>query len=123
MSRLAFLLAKRYVLSGLPSGLVLSDVAYSSSDAQSTGTWTLSGKALVAPGTYVINFKVTDKDNGFTTKDLTITVTKEDARVTYTGSYYVSTPSVNVNTATVELTNEMFHKLLSIMGYKLNLID
>jgi hypothetical protein len=46
---------------------------------------------------------VTDKDGGFSKVDITLTVTQEDARATYTGALYVSTESTSSSNANVML--------------------
>ncbi|MDH4117763.1 MAG: ExeM/NucH family extracellular endonuclease, partial [Acidimicrobiia bacterium] len=84
---------------GLPSGIELAD---DGCGAVSCG-WTLSGYALVAPGTYVIRITVEDGNGDSTSADITITVTQEDARATYTGALYVSTASTSSGSAQVTL--------------------
>src|SRR5262249_33675047 len=62
--------------SGLPNGLTLSASA-TSSGLFDTATWTLSGIANVAPGTYVVTVSVTDKDGAAGHTEITITVNQE----------------------------------------------
>jgi hypothetical protein len=62
----------------------------------------LTGKALVAPGAYVVRVTVSDGlDSRYT--DVTITVTQEDARATYTGLMFISTSCATCSKATVTL--------------------
>jgi hypothetical protein len=64
----------------------------------SSGSWTLSGRALVPEGTYIV--RVTISDGAASNYiDVTITVTKEDMTLTYTGQSFVSTSSVNGTTS------------------------
>jgi len=68
------------------------------------------GKAIIdltlnqPPGTYSIDIKF-DGDAQYQQSSVSnpFTITKEDARITYTGSYFVSTPSINDGTAKVAL--------------------
>ena len=81
---------------GLPSGLSLELASTSANDR----TWTLSGTANVAPGTYVVRVTVSDNDNtdvktGFT--DITIVVAKEDATVGFNGALFYAVPSGSAN--------------------------
>jgi len=82
---------------GLPTGLTLTPVG-------SAGTWSLAGRAQVAPGAYTVRVTVTDKDGGAGNTDVGITVVAEDARVTYTGAMFASTASATTNAATVTLS-------------------
>jgi hypothetical protein len=82
---------------GLPNGLTLTT-------GGSAGTWTLTGKALVAPGAYTVRVTVTDKDGGAGGTDIGLTVAAEDARVTYAGALFASTASPTSNAATVTLS-------------------
>ncbi|MBA3335394.1 MAG: tandem-95 repeat protein, partial [Acidobacteria bacterium] len=93
---------------GLPSGMTLSSPAICTASTTSligAGTscgWTVSGRAMVAPGTYVVTVTVSDgalsNSTGFT-----ITVNREDARATYTGALFAATSTVSSGTATVTL--------------------
>ena len=49
------------------------------------GRWTLAGNVTAAPGTYTGSVTVTDGDGEAITKPLIVTVTPEDAVVTYLG--------------------------------------
>jgi PKD domain/Putative Ig domain len=82
---------------GLPTGLALTS-------GSSAGTWSLAGKAQVAPGVYTVRITVTDKDGGAGNTDVGITVTAEDARVTYSGALFASTASVTSSAATITLS-------------------
>ena len=76
-------------------------------------TGTLTDVALLetvlgqmAPGSHTVTAVFNEVDTTHfevTNPTTTLTITKELARVTYTGSYYVSTPSINENTAQVTL--------------------
>lgn len=81
---------------GLPNGLALED-------GIDGGTWALTGSALVSPGTYEVTLEVSD-GSAAAAVAVTIHVTAEDARPTYTGSVFASTTSVNSSTATVTLS-------------------
>lgn len=82
---------------GLPNGLSLAA-------GSTSGTWTLSGKAIAAPGTYKITVSVKDKDGATGSTDVAITVTREDARAYYAGGTYASTGSSTATTAMVTLS-------------------
>jgi len=92
---------------GLPDAMSLEpDIRLEFSgaaDQVETGTWTLAGIADLAPGTYVIRVTVTDEDVGERFADTTIVVKPEDARSTYAGALFVSTPSIDETVAVVEL--------------------
>jgi hypothetical protein len=66
---------------GLPAGLSLAD----GSTGEHSRTWTLAGNVTAAPGTYTGSVTVTDGDGEAITKPLIVTVTPEDAVVTYLG--------------------------------------
>ena len=71
---------------GLPAGLS----AWPSSRPRSTAArWTLAGNVTAAPGTYIGSVTVTDGDGEAITAPLTVTVTPEDAAVTYLGDTLV----------------------------------
>ena len=62
-------------------------------------TWTLSGRAMVGEGTYIV--RITFSDGAATSyKDVTITVTKEGATLEYTGDTLKSTGSTATNSTT-----------------------
>ncbi|MCA1683599.1 MAG: putative Ig domain-containing protein, partial [Actinobacteria bacterium] len=74
---------------GLPTGLTLTAAAGAGGNPATTadpGTrdWTLAGTMKVQSGTYVVRVTVTDGSLSSYT-DITITVTKEDASIDYTG--------------------------------------
>ena len=66
---------------GLPAGLSLAELSTSEHGRR----WTLAGNVTAAPGTYVGSVTVTDGDGEAITRSLTVTVTPEDAVVTYLG--------------------------------------
>jgi PKD repeat protein len=72
-------------------------------DPNQANTWTLNGIADLEPNTYIIRVTVTDDDGGEGYADATIVVQPEDARSTYVGPMFVSTPSIDETTAVVEL--------------------
>jgi hypothetical protein len=93
---------------GLPSGLALSSPANCTASTVAlvgAGTscgWTVSGRVMGAPGTYVVTVTVSDGVLQNSTS-LTITVNREDARATYTGALFAATSTVSSGTATVTL--------------------
>jgi len=92
-------------LTSLPDALTI-DAGLSfdgAGDQQTPATWTLSGIADLAPGTYIIRIMVTDDDGGEGIADTEIIVNPEDAISTYVGPLFVSTPSINDTIAIVEL--------------------
>jgi hypothetical protein len=68
-------------------GLTLSETSTGANDR----TWKLSGKALVAAGSYVVRVTVADDGSPTGTKstDITINVAKEDATISYTGTQFI----------------------------------
>jgi hypothetical protein len=89
---------------GLPAGLSTTGLPSCGPSGTLYGcTWTLTGTANVAPGVYTIRATVADDLGASAYKDITITVTQEDARATYTGALYVSTSSSSSSNATVML--------------------
>ncbi len=80
---------------GLPVGVNLID--------NHDGTATISGIVQLAPDTYTAQITITDPGGLSDTKPVTITVTPEDARATYTGPMLVSTTCATCSTATVPL--------------------
>ena len=86
-------------VAGLPSGLTFSTPTCENG----TCRWTLTGKAMVAPATYIVHVSVKDKDAGEGTTDMTLIVTHEDARVTFTGALFASTASTTSSAANVTL--------------------
>ncbi len=95
---------------GLPAWLSLT----AGGCASGSCSWTLKGTALAAPGIYVVRATVTDQSGGSAAVDITITVTKEDALVTYTGPLFASTGSVNSSTANVTLAATV--RDISVLG-------
>ncbi|WP_252851503.1 PKD domain-containing protein [Aeoliella straminimaris] len=90
---------------GLPDdGTIVGDLVFLGSDDQaSPATWTVSGIADLEPGAYQFRITVLDDEGGVSTAISSIDVQRETAVATYSGSTFVSTPSVNNNEATVEL--------------------
>jgi PKD repeat protein len=66
----------------LPTGLVWTAQGCNTTDP-GTCTWRISGTAGVPEGAYTIRVTVDDDDGGLTTFDILITVTPEDATVTF----------------------------------------
>ncbi|MCK5217385.1 MAG: PKD domain-containing protein, partial [Methanosarcinales archaeon] len=88
----------------LPGKLILTDENCTINEGTATWTWTLEGLAFMAPGTYIVNASVSDNAGASSCIDITVNVTREDARATYTGSLFTSTSSVNSGMATVTLS-------------------
>jgi hypothetical protein len=65
--------------------------------------WTLSGRVFVPEGTYLVRITITDGDQGVQTATETITVTKENAYIEYSGDSFKTTDSANTSNATVNL--------------------
>ena len=78
----------------LPSAISLVSGATSN-------TWKLTGTAQMAPGTYTIRVTISDEDGGSSDQDVTIIVTEEDARATYTGDMFAFTASGGTNATVV----------------------
>jgi hypothetical protein len=88
---------------GLPAGLELTELQNNGGASPGSAGWTVSGRAMVGPGTYSIRVAVSDgTESRFT--EFTLTVAPEDARSTYTGAIFVSTSSVSSSKATVTLS-------------------
>src|SRR5262249_882790 len=92
---------------GLPDGLTFTEGGCTSSNNGLAGigsscTWTISGRALAAPGAYVVSVAVTDGTSQ-SIATITINVAQEDARADYTGASFVSTPGTSSNVANVTL--------------------
>jgi uncharacterized repeat protein (TIGR01451 family) len=66
---------------GLPTGLSLG----TTTTGANSRTWTLSGNALVQAGVYTVRFRVTDNTACYIEQDIVVTVTQEDAQISYTG--------------------------------------
>jgi VCBS repeat-containing protein len=90
---------------GLPdASSIAGGLSFAGAANQSTpATWVLSGIADLQPGTYVLRMTVTDDDGGAAYSDTTLVVDREDACNTYAGPMFVSTPSIKISVATVEL--------------------
>ena len=89
---------------GLPNGMSLSSGNCTASGIGTNCAWTVTGRALVAPGTYVVTVKVQDGSGASGTTVFNIVVTKEDARVYYTGMTFVNTASATSGLATTTLS-------------------
>jgi hypothetical protein len=88
---------------GLPNGLSISPAVCNTQNFLTTCTWTLSGRADTAPGSYIVRASVTDVEDASAFQDISITVTQEDARAAYTGLLFTSTSCPTCSTATVAL--------------------
>ena len=75
--------------SGLPSGVTLTAAPCTTigtaAGARQQCTWTVTGTAAVAPGTYTLELTATDDDTRATTSTVDIVVRPEDARVAFIG--------------------------------------
>ena len=90
-------------VTGLPAGLSLAATSVSDDATRPGGaTWTVVGKTTAGPGTYEVTVIVTDDTGGSGSTSFAITVTEEDAEVTYTGDSLAFT-SPGQTTATVVL--------------------
>jgi hypothetical protein len=87
---------------GLPSNLSMTGSSTPNGSGGSTGSWTLSGKALVPAGTYTIRVTITDPDGGSAYQDVVIIVSKENMTFTYTGQQFANTSKVG-GTVTVNV--------------------
>jgi hypothetical protein len=88
---------------GLPAGISLNPGTCNPVNGGSTCTWTVSGNVLASQGIYNVAVTVTDDVGASGTTSFTIEVSKEDARVTYTGTTFASTSCSTCSTATVTL--------------------
>lgn len=90
---------------GLPDAASISAGVAFAGDANqvATGTWTVSGIADLAPGTYIFRVAVSDEDGGTGTADATVVVEQENADATYDGPLFVSTDPQNPNDGVVPL--------------------
>jgi len=84
---------------GLPSALTLTGSS-TPSGGGSSGTWTLSGNALVPAGTYTVRVTISDAQGGSTFRDVVITISQEDALIFYSGDTLKSTGSTASNSTT-----------------------
>ncbi|WP_157544544.1 reprolysin-like metallopeptidase [Nocardioides halotolerans] len=89
--------------SGLPAGLNVTETDTSGATGPLTSTFTVSGHATDAPGTYPVTVTVTDGTDS-EELDLTIEVTAEDATATYTGPATVEAPVGGNDVVTVPLS-------------------
>jgi trimeric autotransporter adhesin len=90
-------------VTGLPAGLSLAATSVSDEATRpGSATWTVVGKATAGPGTYNVTVTVTDDTGGSGSTSFAITVTEEDAEVTYSGDSLAFT-SPGATTATVLL--------------------
>jgi subtilisin family serine protease len=70
---------------GLPTGLTMTANGCTTSGDKQTCTWTIAGVAGVSAGTYTIRTTVTDDDGDTASADATVTVSPEDATVSFDG--------------------------------------
>ncbi|HET9218437.1 MAG TPA: Ig-like domain-containing protein [Terriglobia bacterium] len=74
-----------------------------STTGDNSRTWTIGGRALLAPGAHTVRVNISDGlINSYV--EWTLTVTKEDAGVNYSGVIFFSTSSVSASTGTATLT-------------------
>jgi hypothetical protein len=110
-------------------GLTLTPTGSTSSYPRA---WTLAGRALVGEGVYTVRICISD-GAATSTIDVTITVTKEDAAIEFTGDTLVATTSGGSNpTANVPMTllvrestdgslgNQLTGKTVNVAGYNGN---
>ncbi len=84
-----------FLAEGLPTGLSFVD--------NGDGTGTLNGLIKDAPGTYIALINATDDEGDSDIRSLPITITPEDARLTYSGPHNVHTGCTTCPVATVYL--------------------
>jgi trimeric autotransporter adhesin len=90
-------------VTGLPAGLSLVPASVSDDATRpGTATWAVAGKVAAAPGTYNVRVTVADEADDADSSSFAITVSPEDAEVTYTGDVLAFT-SPGAATATVVL--------------------
>ncbi len=90
-------------VTGLPAGLSLVAVSVSDDATRpGTATWAVVGRVAAAPGTYNVRVTVTDEADDTDSTSFAITVSEEDAEVTYNGDALAFT-SPGASTATVVL--------------------
>jgi hypothetical protein len=68
------------------------------------GTWMITGAPTVGAGAYPVAITVLDQDGGQSTSTATVTVTREEASLTYTGDRLLVTKSTKVTTMTTNLS-------------------
>jgi hypothetical protein len=94
---------------GLPADLALAGGecelvdGTSGAETRQSCTWAISGRANVAPGTYTIEFTVTDDDTVATVDLIDVVVLPEDARVDSLAPTVASAPSVLNGSINLEL--------------------
>lgn len=91
---------------GLPDELTITGGPALTGAANQVGmaSWTISGVADLDPAnTYQIRITVADEDGGSTVRSSVIDIDQEEARVTYDGVLYASTPSITTPTTTIQL--------------------
>ena len=77
---------------GLPAGLSLAVTSTSAADARpGSRTWTVAGTTTAAPGAYPVTVTVSDGSGLTGSTSFTITVTAEDAAVSWAGDTLVNT--------------------------------
>ena len=101
--------------SGLPSGLSFSSPTCVPSGSGNGCQWTLSGKANVAAGTYVIRVSVNDGTLSVSS-DVTLVVNKEKTETVYTGDVFMFTAGPTVTTANVRLSAQLTQQADSNAG-------
>jgi hypothetical protein len=80
--------------SGLPAGMSLAiDSTTDDATLPGTRTWKVAGATTAAPGSYLVTVTVTGADGRHASTSFTITVTAENADVTYTGDMLAFTAS------------------------------
>ncbi|QNT77021.1 tandem-95 repeat protein [Dehalogenimonas etheniformans] len=95
---------------GLFDDLTLSSpyTPVNNGDGTSTTTWTIDGIANVAPGVYTIRITVTDEDLDSDYYDVTITVTKEAAVITFDSGNIVAQPVTASGSGVGNLDGKVF---------------
>jgi hypothetical protein len=88
----------------LPGSLSLTPVAGGTEFAQS---WTLSGNWTIAPGKYMVKVCVSDGLDVACT-EVEIDISKEDARVSYTGGNFFQTAGTSVSTVSIPLSADIW---------------
>ena len=88
-------------------------------DQVETGTWTLSGVADLAPGSYLIRVTATDGLDS-ATADAEIIVEQENADATNTSPVFVSTDPNNPDNGVIPLQAHAHHRHESIKAIRAN---
>ena len=97
-------------------GLTLTPTGSTSSDPR---TWALSGRAMVAVGTYTVRVTVSDGPASSSSVDVTIQVTREDTTIEYTGDTLKSTGSTATNSTTTLNLSAVIREVDANLGDKL----